>query len=180
MNSHMKKRWITVAIVLVCALALWLYISSIISRDIAAYYFERRHPREAEMQASTEKDGLDDTCESFIGELLLVNPVYGWGWAGNEEAPNPPGPFSLRLEHLWWHAGIRRGGVGMIADVGHRYNGFSAIFNLRHVGTFNFTTKPGHYNIVITSSPIAEPNGWPLPADKQQTCAGFAEIKVCQ
>ncbi|MBN2019084.1 MAG: hypothetical protein JW749_02530 [Sedimentisphaerales bacterium] len=130
------------------------------------------------MKEPNKKEGLDETCESFVGHLLMVHPIYGWGWEGNEETPNPPLPFKMRLERLWWHDGIRRGGIGVIEDAGHKYSGFKVIFDLRHYGEFNFTTKTGHYNIEIAESCVVENDKWPLPVVKKGNCGGYAEIKA--
>ncbi len=132
------------------------------------------------MQEKDEKEGLDETCESYIGKFLIVYPIYGWGWEGNEEAPNPPHSFKFRLERIWWNEGIRRGGIGIIEDPNHKYNGFVIIFDLRHYGGFNFTTKTGQYNIEIVKSKLTENNGWPVPIHRDKSCGGYAEIKVSE
>jgi hypothetical protein len=122
---------------------------------------------------------LDDSCESFIGKLLKVKPIYGWGWDGNKEAPFVPKDFKIRLEKLWWHDGKRRGGIGKIETKGHTYDGWTVIFNIRHVGTFNFTDRIGYYNISITKQEIYKKDGWPLPKNRNKGgCGGYCEIKA--
>src|SRR3954470_15531862 len=93
--------------------------------------------------------GLDESTLAFVGRTLRVNPIYGWGWDGNSEAPAPPPPFRLRLRRIWSTLGERRGGVGVIEEHGHPYDGKWAIFSTRHEGIFNFTTAPGYYNLLI-------------------------------
>ncbi|MHC4552681.1 MAG: hypothetical protein ACYSUT_07940 [Planctomycetota bacterium] len=125
-------------------------------------------------------EGLDDTCENYIGALLEVHPVYGWGWSGNDEEPNPPSKFTIRLNSLWSRDNKRRGGIGIIEDEKHKYNGWTVIFSTRHYGTFNFTDKIGHYNIRITQSELVEKDGFPLPKEFDNSLSGFCEIKAAQ
>ena len=123
--------------------------------------------------------GLDETCESYIGKLLKVCPIYGWGWGGNEEEPLPPSAFDICLERLWWWGNERRGGIGTIKENNNKYNGWKVIFNTRHTGIYNFTDKIGHYNIVITNSEIKEKEGQPLPKQKVKgSCYGFCTIEA--
>jgi hypothetical protein len=123
-------------------------------------------------------EGLDDTCENHVGKLLEVKPIYGWGWFGNKEEPNPPSDFKMHLNSLWSRENKRRGGIGIIEDEDHEYNGWTVIFSTRHYGTVNFTDKVGHYNITITQSELIEKDGFPLPKDSNGTCSGFSEIKA--
>lgn len=128
-----------------------------------------------------EKEGisLDDSCELYIGKILKIEPAYGWGWGGNKEAPFVPKPFKIRLESLWSRNGIKKGGIGVIETRGHTYFGWKVIFSTRHVGTFNFTDKIGHYNISITQQKIYEKDGWPLPKNRNKGgCGGFCEIRA--
>lgn len=125
-----------------------------------------------------KQEGLENSCENQIGGLLKVIPIHGWGWYKNNESVEPPSPFILRLNRLWQHDGIRRGGIGEIEDSSHVYNGYMAIFDLRHYGCFNFTNKTGHYNIEITKSKIIEINGWPSPEHQEDRFGGYAEI-IC-
>ena len=126
--------------------------------------------------------GLDDSCELFIGKLLKVKPVYGWGWYGNTEAPSPSEGFKMRLESFWWHDGIRRGGIAKIETKGHTYDGWTVIFNTRFVGTFNFSDKIGHHEIFITKQDIIyiKEDGWPFPKNGYiGGCSGYCVIEAC-
>ena len=125
-------------------------------------------------------EGLDDTCENYVGCILEVRPVYGWGWFGNKEEPYAPPSFKMRLNSLWSHENKRRGGIGIIEDESHEYNGWTVIFSTRIYGTFNFSDKIGHYNITITQSELVEKDGFPLPKDPDNGCAGFCEIRAAK
>jgi hypothetical protein len=142
---------------------------------------QNTNPADRDISEMTVDDkGLDDTCENYVGAILEVHPVYGWGWLGNKEEPNPPSDFKMRLISLWSREDKRRGGIGVIEDEGHEYNGWTVIFSTRHQGTFNFIDKIGHYNITITQSELIEKDGFPLPKDPNNKCSGFCEIKAAQ
>ena len=127
-----------------------------------------------------DDEGLDETCEDFVGNILIVKPAYGWGWLGNKEEPNPPAGFKMRLNSIWSREDKRRGGIGVIEEENHEYNGWTVIFSTRHYGTFNFTDKIGYYNIRITQSELIEKHGFPFPRDPNNMCSGFCEIKAAQ
>jgi hypothetical protein len=95
-------------------------------------------------------DGLDNSVESFLGELLELEPRYGYGW--HEEIGTPaemPGAFRVRLAWLWPFRGMRRGGVARIEMPGHCCDGMWLVFETRHEGQYNFTTAPGDYNVTV-------------------------------
>ena len=118
--------------------------------------------------------GLDESTFAFVGAILSVSPIYGWGWVGNPEAPAPPSPFRLRLRRIWSAFGERRGGGGVIEERGHPYDGTWVVFSTRHQGTFNFTTSPGHYNLEIClAEPVENDKGWPVTGCDAH---GYAEI----
>lgn len=124
--------------------------------------------------------GLDESCEQYIGSLLSIKPIYGWGWHGNKEEPDAPEEFNTRLERLFWseRENIRRGGVGKVESPGHIYDNHTIIFDIRNYGDYNFTDKIGAYNIIITKSELYEKEGWPLPLDPKNGCAGYCEIRA--
>jgi hypothetical protein len=121
--------------------------------------------------------GLDDSALPYVGRTFDVQPFYGWGWQGNVEEPGPPAEFSMRLVRLWSTQGERRGGVGRVEHSGHSFDAFWVVFSTRHVGTFNFTDKPAHYNISISpNEPVDAPSGWPFMAGHPPHMSGYAYI----
>jgi len=126
--------------------------------------------------------GLDDSCELFIGKLLEVKPIHGWGWYWNKEAPEPPEGFKMRLKSLWQYDSIRKGGIAKIETKGHIYDGWTAIFNTRFLGTYNFSDKIGDYEIYITEQDIlyTTDDGWPYPKyGNFDSCSGYCVIEAC-
>jgi hypothetical protein len=102
-------------------------------------------------------DGLDNSAEAFLGELLEFAPRYGYGW--HEEGGTPaetPRWFRVRLAWLWSCRGTRRGGVARIQMPGHHCDGMWLVFETRHDGIYNFTTAPGDYNVTVN---FHEPTG---------------------
>jgi hypothetical protein len=117
--------------------------------------------------AADERDGLDESAEKFIGELLAVTPHHGYGWSHNGKsiAP-PPSPFHMRLHRLWNHDGTRRGGVAQVEQPGHPCDGLWVVFSTRHVKPYDLASRTDVYNLDLgAGDPIANAEGWPmLPA----------------
>lgn len=105
--------------------------------------------------------GLAESCRSFVGRLVYVNPVYGWGWSradiedpeaalhtfGKERAC--PVPFHLRIHFFYEFQGKLKGTVGVIEEPGHLLDGFWAEFYPRVRGLWDFAEHLTHYNIHI-------------------------------
>jgi hypothetical protein len=120
--------------------------------------------------------GLDDSALLYIGQILEVRPIYGWGWTRNVEEPAPPSKFWIRLSRLWSYQGERRGGVGQVQQPHHPFDGFWVVFSTRHAGTFNFADRPAHYNVTIGPNVPVDHSGWPSMTGDDPHVTGFAEI----
>lgn len=109
---------------------------------------------------------LDKSCEAYLNNLVLVKPVYGWGWShlGNSEIPvaaeinGVPSPFNCRITEFCCYRGNLNGAIGRIEETNHIYNDLWTFFYLRVQGTFNFTDEIGYYNVEIGSQPPKIPD----------------------
>jgi hypothetical protein len=135
-------------------------------------------------------EALDRSTESYIGKLLDVRPVHGYGWTENRlqgkayshRGIPPPESFRVRLARLWSFQGVdRRGGVGRVETPGHPLNGMWLTFSTRHEGRFNFADRPGYYNVDLsTVEPTEDRMGWPVApqtAPSEVAYQGWAEIR---
>jgi hypothetical protein len=111
--------------------------------------------------------GLEESCNSYLGGLVAVKPVYGWGWSRLDapEIPVPaevngvPRPFHCRIQDFFYFRGELRGATGRIEESGHTYDGLWAVFYTRLVGTYDFTNNLPHCDIQIGPGvPVGE---WP-------------------
>jgi hypothetical protein len=91
--------------------------------------------------------GLDETCRTFLGRLVVFKPEYGWGWTRLDapEIPVPtqvngvPFPFQCRIERFFDFRGELRGFIGRVEQAEHIYDGLQVVVSTRVVGTFDFT-----------------------------------------
>jgi hypothetical protein len=133
---------------------------------------------------------LDPNTERFVGKLLEVLPVHGYGWTVNRLKGNayshkaivPPEPFRVRLARLWSFEGVeRRGGVGRVETSGHILDGMWMTFSTRHAGLYDFTDRLAHYNVDIsTVEPTEQRMGWPVAPEgelPEVAYQGWAEIR---
>jgi hypothetical protein len=113
--------------------------------------------------AADERDGLNESAEEFIGQLLAVTPYHGYGWMRNGKGIRPPELFHMRLQRLWNHDGTRRGGVAQVEESGHPCDALWVVFSTRHVQPYDLVSSVGVYNIDIgAAEPIANAQGWPM------------------
>jgi hypothetical protein len=111
--------------------------------------------------------GLEESCKSYLGSLVAVKPIYGWGWSRLDapEIPVPaesngvPRPFYCRLQDFFYFRGELRGATGRIEESEHISDGLWCVFSTRLVGTYDFTDNLPHCDIQIGSDvPTGE---WP-------------------
>ena len=104
---------------------------------------------------------LDESCETYLHELVLVKPVYGWGWTRLDapdisvpaEINGVPFPFKCRITEFLYHHNRPNGALGRIEESNHIYDNLWMFFYLRVQGIFNFTDEIGYYNLEIGSPP---------------------------
>lgn len=120
---------------------------------------------------------LDNSVKRLVGSYLNVIPIHGWAWCGNAEAPDAPAVFKIRLVRLFrWQCELR-GGVGIVENPKHLFDGSWIVFSTRHEGTFDFTDQLEHYNIVLSSAePVENEEGWPVIGPTKKSATGFAQI----
>ena len=114
--------------------------------------------------------GLAKSCEGFLNNVVLVKPVYGWGWArfDKPEIPVPaevngvPLPLNGRITEFCYHHSELNGAIGKIEAANHIYDSLWTFFYLRVQGMFNFTDEIGYYNIEIGSHPpeVSDEKDW--------------------
>jgi hypothetical protein len=125
---------------------------------------------------------LDDTTEAYIGAVLFVEPIPGWGWHYGINTPTGlvPAVFHSRLLRPWPDpdSGLRRGGIARIEEPDHQFDGRFLSFESRLVGSYNFMDRLGRYNASITDTdPGAIRLGFPLgPSDPSIHMSGYVII----
>jgi len=104
-----------------------------------------------------ETYSLDESCTKYIGELLLVETQYGWGWSFPSdddhfaENGQPIDNFLFRLAEVTAvETNPRHGGRGVIEDRTSKYNGYYLEFTTRHSGRFDFDSNPPICNLFIS------------------------------
>jgi hypothetical protein len=110
---------------------------------------------------------LEASCQSYVGSLIAVKPVYGWGWT-RHDAPEIPVPdevngvphrFHCRVIEFFYFRDQLRGAVGKVEEPGHLYGGLWIVFSTRVVGIYNFTDRVPYCDLQIgTVAPAGE---WP-------------------
>lgn len=102
--------------------------------------------------------GLSLECQSYVGNQVLVDPYYGYGW--NQQVPDywgvfpdvdVPQPFHMVIDRLLSVGGELRGGLGTVREPGHALDGNRVSFSTRHTGEWNFTDRCGEYNLSVGS-----------------------------
>jgi hypothetical protein len=101
--------------------------------------------------------GLEDSCKNYKDKLILIKPVFGWGWTSNKpdiSIPNQvngvPFSFYFRVKTYFYFENELRGAVGRVEDSNHIYNNLWAFFYNRNAGISNFTNKLPYCNIEIS------------------------------
>src|SRR5262245_23306620 len=98
--------------------------------------------------------GLDLSCEKYLNQLLLVKPIYGWGWSRQDvpqlvartELNELPPPFICRPTAFFYFEDELSGMVAEIEDSCHIYDGLWTFSYLAVRGTWNFTNEVGRYH----------------------------------
>lgn len=86
------------------------------------------------------------------------------------------GTFRARVNEFHKINGELRGGTAVVEEAGCSINGAVVAFSTRHGGEWNFTSKPGHYNVSIGSNFIQHSTGQ-MSATGTPSLQGFAEIE---
>lgn len=86
------------------------------------------------------------------------------------------GDFHVRVSEFYWMDGEIRGAIGVIEEPDCAINGSLIEFATRHVGEWNFTSKPAYYNVSIGSHLVRHDSG-AVSATGVPSLNGFAEIR---
>lgn len=133
---------------------------------------------------------LDAECDAYAGRMLIVEPHYGYGWTHQTGSPLPagavPDPFQARVVRVYSYQGERRGIVARVTQPGFAYDGYWLVSMTRHIGTWNFTDRPAHYNLLLCpeepsqgpDADASQPGGqWPAwDLRGQPVASGFGRI----
>lgn len=96
---------------------------------------------------------LEESCEDYVGRTLIVEPHSGYGWRHPNGGPfgehGVPTPFHTRIERVYSYKGERRGVLARVNEAGFVYDGYWLVSMNRHLGEWNFTDRPAHYNLLI-------------------------------
>jgi hypothetical protein len=88
---------------------------------------------------------LEDEVLGYIGNLVAVGPVYGFGWSAAQ-----PKSFQMRIVEFCRDASSTlRGGIGQVESAGRAFDGRWVVFSARHVGQWGFDNNLGHFNICL-------------------------------
>ena len=81
------------------------------------------------------KEGFTPECDQFVGKILQFIPIEGWGWSGTHPIdPAGPSPFRALLKELPPCQGVKKGGLAIIQEPGHPFEGWWVDFRIRHKG----------------------------------------------
>lgn len=93
---------------------------------------------------------LTESCKEYLGELLQLRCIYGWGWNKNADAPFPPHDCDFELLRLWINcSNMYYDGMGIIHTTNHELNNWWILFSARHKGIYDFEENIGDFNITI-------------------------------
>lgn len=97
-----------------------------------------------------------ETCRSFIGRELELQPTYGWGWLPdypwrNLARSELPPRYIFRLDGLTEFGGNANGGFGLILRSGGlpSFDGLSLLFEVREAGDFDLTHRFPDVGVVL-------------------------------
>lgn len=104
---------------------------------------------------------IDKACLDYVEKLISVFPVEGYGWRKVDTFtpdPNavprelrPPPPFRVRIKDFIYEESEIAGAFCIIEEPGHEFNRFwVALFARTDDAILDFTTKTGHYNVMIS------------------------------
>ena len=130
--------------------------------------------------------GLTEDSSELIGQLLHVEPIYGWGWSRRggdstfvtDEELDAIQPFKIRLLSLFHFENKLRGGVGRVEEPGSQYHNYFVVFSTRNIGVYDLTEPIANYNVSIGS--VAPSGDWPLFPQDSPGMSGFAKTRYTE
>lgn len=119
-----------------------------------------------------------------MGKLVLVDPLYGFGWSQDErmlqgfewDHIREAGGFQVRLSRFFEADGLLRGAVGQVEHNEHSFDGFWVVFAAHaEEGVYDFHTKicPRVTLKMGKEQPMNE--GWPEITGQPQY-SGYAYV----
>jgi hypothetical protein len=139
---------------------------------------------------------LTEKTRDYVGKRVLVSPFYGWGWARSGAGTQPltyeeasgPAPFHVCIVEFF-PGREPMGGLALIEESGHPYDGLDLSFSVRHLGTFDFVDRVDDFNVLIREhrevqerrveldSGVLPGFGGRGPKSDEFRLAGFARIR---
>ena len=148
--------------------------------------------------------GFVAACLEFQNQLVVIDPVHGWGWSIVDASQNipklscsgmpviydafdprqygkfksapfrSPSYFHCQIIRFFQFQNELRGAVARVQEEGHCLEGQWLVFYTRNVGEFNFTDQQGHCNVEIGVNP---PVGeWPMFTVGQKIHFGYGLV----
>src|SRR5262245_13087994 len=129
-------------------------------------------------QSSVDFMGLDPSTEYYLGRIVALRPVYGWGWASSDASPaqinSVPLPFHCRIQQFFSFQKECRGAVALIEEPEHIYDRLWAIFYTRVSGAFDFIHQLPYCNLEIgAEAPSGE---WPEFRSDSTVVSGYCFV----
>ena len=126
---------------------------------------------------------LSQTCTTYAGRTLLIEPIYGHGWRRHgsthtsdyPEVP-VPAPFHVTVSRMFSVESDLIGGIGLIEEKGHELEGSLASFQSRHLGEHNFRDHLDDFVITVGSEAAYTASGVIL-AVRGLSLVGFGVVR---
>jgi hypothetical protein len=89
------------------------------------------------------------TSEEYVGTLVCVRPIYGWGWHRIDDPSatvdyaqiHSAGSFKVKIEEVFSFDGELRGITGQIHTPGHPFDEYLAVCGTMHAGEYNLRDR---------------------------------------
>ena len=112
---------------------------------------------------------LDPSCAEFVGRVLVVRPVYGWGWRSDARALGPDdfgpidaeGSIAFRVSELLDWRGELRHIIGRVESPHSLFAGLWITCAVMRAGMFDFVERIClRYD--LSFGPLPPEGEWPL------------------
>lgn len=123
---------------------------------------------------------LTESCETYVGKELLVEPETGYGWSAQVAGSYPqvelPTPFHFVVERFFRFDNALMGGIGTVREPGHPLHTLRIGFSARHAIDRDFIIDPVLCNLTVGSETRTSQNGW-LLAVGAPALVGFGRLR---
>ncbi|HEY0455809.1 MAG TPA: hypothetical protein VGE41_05505 [Verrucomicrobiae bacterium] len=128
---------------------------------------------------------LKPVCESYVGKLLIVSPIYGWGWTRLDEgAPSldyaqvlQAGSFAVRVHEFFHFKEMLRGAIGLVEQPNHIFDKLWISLCTMSVGIYDFEQHLcPRMDVQMAPQQPARASGWPEFSTSALLINGYAHI----